>query len=199
MSGLRVVGTIFVVAGTGLAIWVASSGMRQGRTGSGNEDSPDSAYDYQATDVVVTQMGPDGTLQYELRAKQITQQPRNGQISAQDLVMHRDPPGSPPDGPNRWTMRARSADLPESGDVLVLKGDVHANGLPQNSRVPLELAAEELTYNLQTQELASSKPVDLTRGKSTMNAQTLHMNIRTGDINTGPLKLNSADGTRAPK
>ncbi|MEO8315644.1 MAG: LPS export ABC transporter periplasmic protein LptC [Pseudomonadota bacterium] len=199
MNKPRLLAALFVLAVAGLAIWVASSGMRQGQGDGTKKDTPTSAYDYQATDVVITQMGTDGTLQYELSAKQISQEPNKGQIAAQDLVMHRDPPGSPPGGPNRWTLSAKHADLPEMNGSITLQGNVHAEGRPENSQATVVVAADELTYNLQTQEASSKKPVVVTRGNTTIDAQSLHLNIRTGDYNTGPLKVDSTDGTLAPK
>jgi LPS export ABC transporter protein LptC len=183
MKRLRVLATIFVVTVAGLGIWVASTGMRTGGTGSARSDTPGTAYDYVVRDVVVQQMGPDGTLQYEMSAKEITQQPQSGQITAKELVMHRDPPGSPSDGPNRWTLRADQADLPEPGGAITLRGKVHGQGRLQNSRATVAtVATEELTYNLQTQEVCTSKPVDITRGGFSFHSGDACMNIKSGVI-----------------
>jgi LPS export ABC transporter protein LptC len=182
MKRLRVLAAIFVVAVAGLAIWAASTGMRTGRTGGGKSDAPADAYNYEVRDVVVQQMGPDGSLQYELSAKKITQQPKNGQISAEDLVMHRDPAGVPPGGPNRWTLRADRADLPESGASITLQGNVHAQGRPENSRTEIFAVTEQLKYNLQTQDITMDGPVDYTWGSSAFHCASVRMNIRRGAV-----------------
>ena len=182
MKQLRVLATIFIVAAAAFAIWVAGNGMRSGRTGTATSEPAGSAYDYQATDVVVQQMGPDGALQYELAAKQITQQPQDGQISAQELVMHRDPAGSAPGGPNRWTLRADRADLPESGGVITLQDNVHAEGRPENSSKLFSLATRQLTFNLETQDVVIDRQVDYSWGKSTFHCASLRMNIRRGTV-----------------
>ncbi len=80
MKKLRVLAAVMVVALALLAIWVAGTGPQAGGPAANAGDTSASAYDYEAHDVVVQQMGPDGALQYELEAKQITQLPRNGRF-----------------------------------------------------------------------------------------------------------------------
>jgi LPS export ABC transporter protein LptC len=199
MTRLRVLATIFVVAVAALAIWVAGTGVRTGRTGDASRDTAGSAYDYEVRDVVVQQMAPDGTLQYEIAAKQITQEPKNGRISAQDLVMHRDPAGSEAGGPHRWTLRAQRADLPESGALITLQGNVRAEGRPQDSQSTVAVATESLTYSLETQDVTASTPVDVVWGGSRFHAKSMQLNIRSGDIKTGAINVDSSDGVNAPK
>jgi LPS export ABC transporter protein LptC len=182
MKRVRVLATLFVVAVAALGVWVASTGTRSGRTNTDTSETSSSAYDYEARDVVVRQMAPDGTLQYELTAKKVIQQPQSGQISAQDLVMHHDPAGSVPGGPNRWTLRADGADLPEPGGAITLKGDVRAAGRPENSQARVSLATEQLTYNLGTHDLSIDTPVDYTWGNSTLHCARLRMNTRLGTV-----------------
>jgi LPS export ABC transporter protein LptC len=182
MKRVRVLATLFVAAVAGLGIWVASTGTRSGRTATDQSETSSSAYDYEARDVVVRQMGPDGSLQYELTAKQVNQQPKNGQISAQDLVIHHDPAGSVPGGPNRLTIRADRADLPESGAAITVKGKVRAEGRPQNSRATISVVTDELNYDLNTHEISTRKPVAVTQGGSTFHSDDLRVNIKSGDI-----------------
>ncbi|MEO6081129.1 MAG: LPS export ABC transporter periplasmic protein LptC [Steroidobacteraceae bacterium] len=182
MKNLRVLATVMIVALAALAIWVAGIKPRAGGTAAGNPDTPGSAYDYDARDVLVRQMGPDGALQYELEAKQVTQQPGNGQISAQDLVMHHDPAGGAPDGANRWTLTASHANLPESGTAITLQGQVHAQGRPPNSRAQISVDTDLLTYNLETQDVSSDKPVDFSWGDSRFHCGNLRMNIKLGTL-----------------
>lgn len=181
MKHLRLAGTAVVVALVVLGIWVASSKVRTGDVENASE-TPNTAYDYDARDVVVQQMGPDGKLQYELEAKQITQLPRNGQISAQSLVMHHDPADAPPDGTNRWTMTADRADLPEAGTAITLQGNVHAEGKPPRSRATVTVATEQLTYNLDTQDLFTGKPANVTWGDSKLRCGDLRMNMKGGTL-----------------
>jgi LPS export ABC transporter protein LptC len=196
---LRILGTIFVIALAGVAIWVAGTGTRSGSQRGNRSEAPTSAYDYEATDVRIQQMGADGTLQYELEARHIAQLPSNGQISAQDLVIHHDPAGSAP-GTNRLTLTAQRADLPESGDEITLQGAVHAQGRPQNSRALISLTTERIVYDMRTQDVVASKPVDFTRGGMRARCGSLRGNIKRGEFamnGTGPVE-SKCDVTFAP-
>jgi LPS export ABC transporter protein LptC len=192
MSKLRVLAALVVVALGLLAVWVAGTGRRSAPASDG--DSPNSAYNFEAHDVLVRQMGPDGSLQYELEARHIAQLPSDGKIQAQDLIMRRDPPGSPPGSDLRWTLSALRAELPEAGGVLTLHGKVHAQGRPQNSRILWTFATEQLAFNPQTQDLSSDQPVAATWGGNTIQGSNLRANIKSGDV-----ALNSqVHGTLAP-
>lgn len=194
MSKVGVIAAIVVAALVALGIWVTRTGSPAGAATS-NEDAAAKAYDYEVHDVKMQQMGPDGTLRYQLEAKQITQQADNGQISAQALQMYYDPPGSQTGGPNRWTLRADHADLPESGDVFNLQGDVHAEGVPLNSRTKYFVATEELTYNLRTEEVFTRKPVDFAWDGNRFNTGDIRVNIK-----SGAFKVDSTiHGTHAPR
>jgi LPS export ABC transporter protein LptC len=193
MKRMRVPATIFVLAVAALGIWLASTGVRKGGTDAGNTDAAGAAYDYVVRDVVVQQMGPDGTLQYEMSAKQITQQPENGRITATELVMHRDPPGSEPNGPNRWTLHADRADFPESGGVITLQGNVQGRGRLGKALTPVSVATGQLEYNLESQDVSIDRAVDFRRGSSEFQCDGLRMNIQRGTA-----ELESCDGTYAP-
>jgi LPS export ABC transporter protein LptC len=180
MRRVRVLATIFVLVVAALGIWMGSAGKRTGNPAVDKGDTDASAYDYEVRDVVVQQMGPDGTLQYELSAKQIHQQPDSGLIRATDLVMHRDPPGTLPGGPNRWTLRADAAELPESGGRIELKGNVNAMGLPENSRLSITITTDELTYDMEKQEAFTKKPVDIIQGANRFRGGDIHLDIKSG-------------------
>jgi LPS export ABC transporter protein LptC len=182
MKKLRVLAAVALVAVAALAIWLAVSGPEPGGAAANNGDAAANSYDYEARDVIVRQMGPDGALQYELEAKQITQLPRDGHISAQQLVMRHDPAGSPPGGADRWTLTADRADLPEAGAAITLQGQVHAQGRRQNSQALVSMVTEQLTYNLDTQDVVTDKPVDLAWGSSRLRCGDLRMNIKRGTL-----------------
>lgn len=175
---LRLLGAAVVVALAALAIWVAGTGTSKGPTAA-SEDEAGSTYDYEAHDVVVRQMGADGELQYEIEAKQVTQLPRNGRISAQELVMRHDPPGSPAGGTERWTLTADRADLPELGGAITLEGGVQASGRPKGSRSPLMLQTEKLTYDLESQIISTDSATEVTSGGDRLHTpKGLRANIK---------------------
>jgi LPS export ABC transporter protein LptC len=182
MKKSYLLGAVFVVALAALGAWLAGTGQTTTQVAAPEAESTDAAYDYDARDVVVRQMGPDGALQYELVAKQVTQQPRNGRITASELVMHHDPAGTTPGGPRRWTLTADRADLPEAGDVISLQGKVRAQGRLKDAAAPVTMVAERLDYNLTTQDLSSDQKVDLAWAGGRLQGRGLSANIKSGDV-----------------
>ena len=181
MRKTYLLGAVFVIAIAALVAWQAGTGPSTTQAAT-DPETTDSAYDYDARDVTVRQMGPDGALQYEVVAKQVTQQPRNGRITASELVMHHDPAGSTPGGPRRWTLTADRADLPEAGDVISLQGKVRAQGRMKDTQPPLSMVTEQLDYNLVTQDLSSTQVVDLTWAGGRARGRGLRANIKSSDV-----------------
>lgn len=185
MRRLSAVIAVLVIALVALAVWVARTGTSQTGTTAATGNAEETAYDYEARDVVVRQMGANGTLQYQLEAKHMSQLPRNGQISATDLTIHYDPAGTEPGGKNRWTLTADSADLPDDGSVLNLNGNVRARGLPPEESAPALLTTDKLTYNMRTQELTGNTPTVLTWGdRKKLTASQLRYNMKTQDLSS---------------
>lgn len=151
------------------------------------------AYDFEARDVVVQQLGKDGALLYQIEAREIRQQPDSGRITAHQLTLSRDPPGTGTGGPNRWTLRADSAELPAGGGVITLAGNIRAQGRLGTGKGVLALATEELRYDIEAEELASDAEVALTWNGSSFRGPGLRANIRTGTV-----ALESIHGTLAP-
>lgn len=174
-----VLAVLLVVMAVG-SIWFSGTGARTDSTSDGVEQT-DAAYDYDARDVVVQQMGPDGVLQYEVRARQITQL-RTGHVEAKELVMYHDPAGSQPGGPNRWTLTGDRADLPDSGLEITVQGNVRGEGRPPQSRAMLTLTTEQLTYDLRSRELFTPGSVDVNFGNSRLRCGDLRLNMETGEL-----------------
>jgi LPS export ABC transporter protein LptC len=163
-----------------VALWIGR--REQDRQASPQQaEAPQVAYDYEAHDVVVRQMGPDGRLEFQVQARQITQMPASGRIEAQGLTLYHDPPGTEPGGPNRWTLTADSGELPAEGGVVTLAGHVRARGVPLGGGGAVTFATEHLQYDLATQELGSDDDVQVTWGANTTRIRGLRFNIRTGE------------------
>jgi LPS export ABC transporter protein LptC len=182
MNKLRLLAGLFVLLLGLAAVWLAGNADRGKTATTADADSGPSAYDYEARDVIVRQMGPDGKLQYQIEAEQITQLPKSGRIAATALVMHHEPPGAAPGGENRWTMTAESAELPAQGSVVTLQGRVRANGRPLKSNALVTLATEQLEYDLDSQKLSSDGDVSMTWGNNSGQGRRLRANIKTGVV-----------------
>jgi LPS export ABC transporter protein LptC len=182
MKRLRLTILVVVLVLVAGAIWWSGAGRsRPGEDTAATQDTV--AYDYEARDVVLRQMGPDGQLQFQIEAKEIRQLPDSGRMTATGLTMTHDPPGTAPGGPNRWTMTADSGELPSDGGVVTLTGNVRANGRPaEGNQQEMRFAADHLSYNLDTQDVTSDDMVNWEWGRSKGRGRGLKANIRTGDV-----------------
>ncbi len=182
MKRLRLVIILVLVVLIAGAVWIARQSRNQGGGADAATVVAPVAYDYEAQDVVVRQMGKDGRLQYQIEAREIHQEPASGRIAARELTLYHDPPGTEPGGANRWTLTADTADLPAGDGVITLAGKVRAAGRPMQGGAPLTLATERLRYDLDQQEITSDTTVALTWGGNRLTGTALRANIRTGDV-----------------
>lgn len=185
--------TLLVLVAAGAALWHVLRD-RQGRQDDTAQE-PQSAreYDFEARDVVVRQMGPDGRLQYELEARRFAQSANGGEVMAEDLTIHHDPPGTIPGGPHRWTLTAAGAQLPAESQVINLRGNVRASGLPRGRRTPMRISSEALAYDLAAQEVSSDADVLIEWGGIRSESQGFTFNI-----NSAELQLQSSHATIVP-
>jgi LPS export ABC transporter protein LptC len=195
MRGLRIFILLLLLALAGTAAWFWNvRQMEQAHTAAGSEPPP-AAYDYEAHQVVMRQMDPDGRLAFQVEARQITQLPDSGRITALDLTLYHDPPGTAVGGPNRWTLTADRGELPAEGGVVILTGHVRARGIPVEGRSALTITTPSLRYDMAGQELSSDEVVQFSRGDNGIRGEGrgLRANIRTGS-----LELESGNATIVP-
>jgi LPS export ABC transporter protein LptC len=140
------------------------------------------AYDFEATGVVMRQMNAEGTLLYRLDAKRVAQLPQNGALAASDLQMNYAPPGTDTDSSKHWQLTADAAELPTSGSIVNLRGNVLVTGKPERSRDAAQLKTDTLDYNLTTQDLSTRSRVELRWGHSRLTGQGLKANIKQGTV-----------------
>jgi LPS export ABC transporter protein LptC len=195
MRGVRIFGLLLLLALAGTAAWFWNvRQMEQAHDATGREP-PQTAYDYEAHQVVMRQMDPDGRLAFQVEARQITQLPDSGRVTALDLTLYHDPPGTAVGGPNRWTLKADRGELPPEGGVVILTGHVRAHGIPVEGRSALTITTTSLRYDMATQELSSDELVRITLGANGIQGEGrgLRANIRTGS-----LELESGNATFVP-
>jgi LPS export ABC transporter protein LptC len=189
----RVLLVLLVLAAAGAALWhLFGKPQRQADAAA---TAPQSApqFDFEARDVVLRQMGPDGRLQYELAAQRFAQAAGGGGVLAEDLTMYHDPPGTVPGGAHRWTLTAAAARLPADAEVISLQGEVRASGVPLGRRAPVHVSAERLDYRIASQEVSTATDVQVEWGASRFQGRGLTFNV-----NTGAWALESGDGTLVP-
>jgi LPS export ABC transporter protein LptC len=170
-------GLLLAVIGGGIWYGLANRGGDAAAMSTAPTDA--ASYDFEAQDVQVTQMGPDGRIRYQLQAKRIAQSLESGEVRAEDLTIHHDPPGTEPAGPNRWTVTAKGADLPPQAEQITLAGDIHVSGVPRGRKIPVVLRTEQLTYDVAREEIATSSDFLLEWGASTFTGRGLKVNFNT--------------------
>jgi LPS export ABC transporter protein LptC len=162
------------------ALWFSRA--RQGGPESGEpQTATQLAYVYKANGVVLRQMRPDGRLAFQVEARQITQLPDGGSISAQGLTLYHDPPGTEPGGPGRWTLTADSGELPAEGGVVTLAGHVQAHG-KWGGRTAVTFTTEHLQYDMATEEFSNDDLVQITLGENFIEGRGLRANIKTSTL-----------------
>jgi LPS export ABC transporter protein LptC len=162
-----------------VAVW-----FRAGGTGSETAEAPGTAaeFKFEAQGVVMRQMDADGRLKYEVVANRLVQLPDGGPVRASGLTLRHDPPGTAEGSAQRWVLNALEAELPAEGGVLTLSGDVRAKGLPKGQDTPLELATDEIRYDLATQELVAAGEVEVNQGRNIIRGGGLRANASTGEV-----------------
>lgn len=221
MRSWRLVVLLLLFSAGAAALWFGSTGRGDGSRTAQPAESSRAAYDYEANDVVLRQMGPDGRLTFQIEARQITQLPDSGRVIAGTLTLYHDPPGTPVGSPHRWTLTADRGELPAEGGVVTLSGKVHARSIPVGALAELKIATDHLRYDMATQELGSDETVRLDWGNRHMRCGAMRANITTGssaldscdlewggkrmqcrrvevNFRTGNLALESCDATLGP-
>jgi LPS export ABC transporter protein LptC len=182
MRAWRLIVLLLLLATGAAGLWYAKSHLPDaGQSGTAQADQQ-VAYDYEAHEVVLRQMDPDGRLSFQVEAREITQLPASGRMVAKTLTLFHDPPGTVVGGANRWTLTADSGDLPALGGVVTLSGHVRAHGLPVGGRSPISIATEHLRYDMTKQELSSDVPVQMDWGGKKMRCDKVQANIATGAV-----------------
>lgn len=194
----KVLIALLVIVVAGAALWHVQRGREQQQDRDVPEQQAGPTYDFEASDVVVRQMDADGRLQYELEARRFAQAANEGEVVAEELTIHHDPPGTMPAGPHRWTLTANNAQLPADGRVISLLGDVRARGLPRGRRTPISIVTEQLDYDIGMQEVCSEAEVTIEWGRNRADSSGFCYNINTSNITTGQQTLQSADASPAP-
>jgi LPS export ABC transporter protein LptC len=176
----RVTLLLLLLAAAG-ALWVWRGGLHWQAAQGVDGEAAQAAYDYEARQVVLRQIDPDGRLQFQVEAQEIVQLP-DGRITARGLTLYHDPAGSEPGGPNRWTLTADSGELPAEGGVVTLAGHVQASGVPVGSRGPVTFATTRLRYDMTRLELCSDDEVQLAWGGNSARSQGLCFNVGTSEV-----------------
>jgi len=128
---------------------------------------------YAARKARLIQTGPDGQPLYTLDAAQIQQQPNQGTVDLQQVLLgFRDTSG------NTWTARADRGQLAQGSGVVQLEGDVQVVGALPDSGEPAEISTEHLSFDTQAQIVTTHDPVTLLMSGRKLHAQGLVASLK---------------------
>ena len=128
---------------------------------------------YAARKARLIQTGPDGHPLYTLDAAQIQQQPNQGTVDLQQVLLgFRDTSG------NQWTARADRGQLAQGSGVVQLEGDVRVAGAAPDSGEPTEISTEHLAFDTQAQIVTTHDPVTLLMSGRQLHAQGLVASLK---------------------
>jgi LPS export ABC transporter protein LptC len=179
----RIILPLLLLVSIAIAVWFRAGGPGAGSR-TADAPGPDAEFDFEAQGVVMRQMDANGRLQYEVVANQVVQLPDGGPVRASGLTLRHDPPGTAEGSKNRWVVTAAEAELPAQGEILTLSGQVRAQGIPRGQDTSLELATEEISFNLSTQELYAKGEVEVNQGRNIIRGRgrELRANATTGEL-----------------
>jgi LPS export ABC transporter protein LptC len=128
---------------------------------------------YSATNARLIQTGADGRPVYTLDAAQIQQQPNDGLVQLQQVLLgFRDASG------NQWTARALRGELVQNSGVVRLDGDVHVQGTLPGSNDAAEILSEHLSFDTNAQIVSTQEPVTLVMSGRKLNAQGMVASLK---------------------
>lgn len=132
--------------------------------------------DYFMHGFAVRTFGPDGALQQELRGTQAQHFPGSGQLEVQQARVR-----SLNSQGQAITAEARQLHSNADHTDYQLQGQVRvARGTDGAAAPTLQFEGEQLQLNSQTQQLQSSQPVHLVRGRNHMYGNQLHYDHQQG-------------------
>ena len=148
-------------------------------TGGGHEAAPQVTQGpapdpgYSALQAHMVQTGPDGRPQYTLDAARVQQQPDQGVIDLEQVLLRfRDVNG------NAWTARAARGQVAQNSGVVELAGDVQVNGILPGLNQPADLATERLSFDTNAQVAATRDPVTIVMSGRKLSAQGMVANLK---------------------
>jgi LPS export ABC transporter protein LptC len=137
---------------------------------------------YVALGAHIIETADDGALLYALDAERIEQQPATGDVKLRTLTMHYHR-----DADTRWQLRADNGHLAGGTTLIELTGKVRASGALPDSKLPAEIATEQLDFDTRSQTLTSRQLVTIRLAGQRLTSQGL-----TASLKQERLRLESA-------
>lgn len=155
-----------------VTVVVLSGGEREGSAPVTVEDTPPDL-GYSAKKARMVQTGADGTPVYTLDAAQVQQQPDQGLVNMQQVVLgFRDASG------DEWTAHAERGELAQNSGIVKLEGAVHVAGVLPGTAEPADITSNSLAFDTNEQILTTREPVTLVMTGRTLEAHGMVANLK---------------------
>lgn len=155
-----------------IGVVVLTGGEREGAAPVTVEGPPPDL-GYSAKKARMVQTGADGKPIYTLDAAQVQQQPNQGLVNLQQVVLgFRDASGGD------WTARADRGELAQNSGIVKLDGAVHVSGVLPGTTEQAEMTTESLAFDTNEQVVATRDPVTLVMTGRKLNAQGMVANLK---------------------
>ena len=151
---------------------VALSGTQR-ETTSTTSVGPAHDLGYGALKAHLVQTGADGKPVYTLDAARIQQQPDQGVVNLEQVLL-----GFRDDSGDMWTARAARGALAQNSGIVSLEGDVHVNGVLPGSEERAEISTQHLAFDTRSQVVATRDPVTIVMSGRQLNAEGLVASLK---------------------
>jgi len=165
-------GAILAFVALLVGIVVLSGGEREGAAPVTVQGAPTDP-GYSAKNARLIQTGPDGQPLYTLDAQEVQQQPEQGLIDMQHVILgFRDSSG------NQWTAHADHGELAQNSGIVELDGAVHVAGTVPGTGEPADITTERVAFDTNAQVVATREPVTLVMSGRKLDAQGMVANLK---------------------
>jgi LPS export ABC transporter protein LptC len=155
-----------------VGVVVLSGGERQGAvpvTVAGLPQDPG----YSAKQARLIQTGADGQPAYTLDAAQVQQQPEQGTVDMQQVVLgFKDAAG------DQWIAHAARGQLAQNSGIVQLEGSVHVTGIIPGTEEAADITTEHLAFDTNAQVITTRDPVTLLMTGRKLDAQGMVANLK---------------------
>jgi LPS export ABC transporter protein LptC len=159
-----------------VGVVVLSGGERQGAAPVQVEGAPQDL-GYSAKTARLVQTGVDGKPIYTLDAAQVQQQPDQGLINLQQVLLgFRDASG------DTWTARADRGELAQNSGIVKLDGAVQVSGVLPGTTEKADMSSESLAFDTNEQIVATKQPVTLVMTGRKIDAEGMVANLKEGRV-----------------
>lgn len=144
------------------ASWALS--FRAGETPTAHSEPTHAGIGYYATDARLSATDDQGRVRYRVTAAAVEQQPRDGSVELQQVIIHYDPPQGRP-----WDLHSDAGSMPPGGKMVALTGNVVAETRAGDAP-PATIRTDYLKFDAASDVVTTNREVHLDQAGSRVRA-----------------------------